>query len=161
MGHDRVRGWGRGLVAVVACMAALAACGRAKADTERHGADSAARAAARPALSPRAHAEMLAIKESMDSLTPEVGRMQSAAAAAQHGMLADHERLARAFLARIDTRIADIHTPVDPAFTALVDSVRTDLDRMPAMAPAPLHAYLPAHLGRLMHIVSCIDTYGL
>jgi hypothetical protein len=39
--------------------------------------------------------------------------------------------------------------------------VRTDLDRMPAMKPADLHAYLPGHLGRLMHIVSCIDTYGL
>lgn len=149
------------LVAAAACVAALAACTRKSAADPGRAAASAARDTAPPPLTPQGHAEMLSIKQAMDSLEPEVGRIQSATAAAQHAQLAEHERLSREFISRIDTRIRDMHTTVDPSFAALVDSVRTDLDRMPAMTPADLHTYLPGHLGRLMHIASCIDTYGL
>ena len=74
------------------------------------------------------------------------------------GKLPAHEQLVNGMLTEFESRIRAMHVQADPAWSSVIDSVRTDLARLPAMKPDALHGFLPQHLNRVMRIVACIQN---
>jgi hypothetical protein len=70
--------------------------------------------------------------------------------------LPTHEKLVTGMLDTFETRIRAMHVTADPSWTSVIDSVRTDLARMPKMPASSLASFLPQHLNRVMRIVACI-----
>lgn len=115
---------------------------------------SLARAAA-PASSP-AH-DSNSIKATVTAVTNDVIALRDAPPSVAAGKLPAHERLVTGMLDTFESRIRAMHVQADPAWTSVIDSVRTDLARLPTMPPASLAAFLPQHLNRVMRIVACIE----
>jgi hypothetical protein len=83
--------------------------------------------------------------------------LRNATPAAAVGKLPAHERLVNGMLDTFESRIRAMHVQADPAWSSVIDSVRTDLVRLPAMPTASLATFLPQHLNRVMRIVACIQ----
>jgi hypothetical protein len=97
------------------------------------------------------------IKRTVAEVTNDVIALRSATPAAAIGQLPAHARLVNEMLTNFETRIRAMHVDADPAWTSVIDSVRTDLARLPALTSDSLAAFLPRHLNRVMRIVACIQ----
>jgi len=97
------------------------------------------------------------IKRTVTEVTNDVIALRSATAAAAIQQLPAHERLVNGMLTDFETRIRAMHVDADPAWTSVIDSVRTDLARLPSLKSDSLAAFLPKHLNRVMRIVACIQ----
>jgi hypothetical protein len=91
------------------------------------------------------------------AVTNDVKGLRTATAASAVGKLPAHEQLVNGMLTNFEKRIREMHVQADPAWTSVIDSVRTDLARLPAMKSDSLMAFLPMHLNRVMRIVACIQ----
>jgi hypothetical protein len=98
-----------------------------------------------------------AIDATVAAVTNDVRALQKASPEAAVGKLPEHEQLVKGMLTTFESRIRAMHVQADPAWLSVIDSVRTDLARLPAMKPDALHGYLPRHLNRVMRIVACIQ----
>ncbi len=142
------------LVVAVAC----------KAPATEQGADhsaamdtgSAASLLAPPVGMTAAHADS-EVKQTVAAVTADVIALRDAPPAAARGKLPAHEQLVNSMLTNFEQRIRQMHVDADPAWTSVIDSVRTDLARLPAMKSDSLAAFLPKHLNRVMRIVACIQ----
>jgi hypothetical protein len=97
------------------------------------------------------------IKRTVAEVTNDVIALRSATPAAAIGLLPAHARLVNGMLTNFETRIRAMHVDADPAWTSVIDSVRTDLARLPALTTDSLAAFLPKHLNRVLRIVACIQ----
>lgn len=97
------------------------------------------------------------IKRTVAEVTNDVIALRSATPAAAIGQLPAHARLVNGMLTNFETRIRAMHVDADPAWSSVIDSVRTDLARLPALTSDSLAAFLPKHLNRVMRIVACIQ----
>ena len=93
----------------------------------------------------------------MAAVTKDVRALRDAPPAAVASKLPAHEQLVNGMLNTFESRIRAMHVQADPAWTSVIDSVRTDLARLPAMPSASLASFLPQHLNRVMRIVACIQ----
>jgi len=91
------------------------------------------------------------------AVTSDVKALRTATPDAAIGKLPAHEQLVNGMLTNFEKRIREMHVQADPAWTSVIDSVRTDLARLPAMKSDSLAAFLPRHLNRVMRIVACIQ----
>jgi hypothetical protein len=91
------------------------------------------------------------------AVTNDVRALQKASPAVAIGKLPAHEQLVNGMLTNFESRIRAMHVQADPAWSSVIDSVRTDLARLPAMKAEALPAFLPQHLNRVMRIVACIQ----
>lgn len=98
-----------------------------------------------------------AVEKTVAAVTSDVRALQKASPADAMGKLPAHEQLVNGMLAEFESRIRAMHVQADPAWTSVIDSVRTDLARLPAMKAEALPAFLPRHLNRVMRIVACIQ----
>jgi hypothetical protein len=98
-----------------------------------------------------------AIDATVTAVTNDVRALQKAAPDVAVGKLPQHEQLVNGMLTTFESRIRAMHVQADPAWLSVIDSVRTDLARLPAMKPEALHGFLPQHLNRVMRIVACIQ----
>ena len=97
------------------------------------------------------------IKRTVAEVTNDVIALRSATPAAAIAQLPAHARLVNGMLTNFETRIRAMHVDADPAWTSVIDSVRTDLARLPALTSDSLAGFLPKHLNRVMRIVACIQ----
>jgi hypothetical protein len=97
------------------------------------------------------------IEATVTAVTNDVRSLQKASPEAAVGKLPQHEQLVNGMLTEFESRIRAMHVQADPAWSSVIDSVRTDLARLPAMKPDVLHGFLPQHLNRVMRIVACIQ----
>ena len=97
------------------------------------------------------------IEATVTAVTNDVRALQKASPEVAVGKLPAHAQLVNGMLTEFESRIRGMHVQADPAWSAVIDSVRTDLARLPAMKPDALHAFLPQHLNRVMRIVACIQ----
>lgn len=91
------------------------------------------------------------------AVTNDVKALRVATPAAAQGKLPAHEQLVNGMLTNFETKIRAMHVEADPAWLSVIDSVRTDLARLPAMKTDSLATFLPGHLNRVMRIVACIQ----
>jgi len=91
------------------------------------------------------------------AVTNDVRALQKAPPDVAVGKLPAHEKLVNGMLTDFESRIRAMHVAADPAWSSVIDSVRTDLARLPAMKAEALPAFLPRHLNRVMRIVACIQ----
>ena len=97
------------------------------------------------------------IDSTVTAVTNDVRALQKASPQEAAGKLPAHEQLVNGMLTTFESRIRAMHVQADPAWVSVIDSVRTDLARLPAMKPDALHGFLPQHLNRVMRIVACIQ----
>jgi hypothetical protein len=105
---------------------------------------------------PTGHADS-SIEATVTAVTNDVIALKKATPDVAVGKLPAHEQLVNGMLTNFETRIRAMHVQADPAWTSVIDSVRTDLARLPAMKPDALPGFLPQHLNRVMRIVACIQ----
>ena len=98
-----------------------------------------------------------AVEATVAAVTNDVRALQKASPAVAMGKLPAHEKLVNGMLTNFETRIRAMHVQADPAWSSVIDSVRTDLARLPKMNAEALPAFLPQHLNRVMRIVACIQ----
>jgi hypothetical protein len=98
-----------------------------------------------------------ATERTVTEVTNDVRALQKAPPAVAMGKLPAHAKLVNGMLTNFETRIRAMHVQTDPAWSSVIDSVRTDLARLPAMTPEALPGFLPQHLNRVMRIVACIQ----
>lgn len=98
-----------------------------------------------------------AVEATVAAVTNDVRALQKASPAVAMGKLPAHEKLVDGMLTNFETRIRAMHVQADPAWSSVIDSVRTDLARLPKMNAEALPAFLPQHLNRVMRIVACIQ----
>jgi hypothetical protein len=97
------------------------------------------------------------VKQTVAAVTKDVIGLRDAPPGTAIGKIPAHEQLVNGMLTNFEKRIRDMHVQADPAWTSVIDSVRTDLARLPAMKSDSLAAFLPKHLNRVMRIVACIQ----
>jgi hypothetical protein len=97
------------------------------------------------------------VEATVTAVTNDVRALQKASPADAMGKLPAHEKLVDGMLTNFETRIRAMHVQADPAWSSVIDSVRTDLARLPKMNAEALPAFLPQHLNRVMRIVACIQ----
>lgn len=98
-----------------------------------------------------------ATEATVAAVTNDVRALQKAPPDVAMGKLPAHEKLVKGMLTDFESRIRAMHVAADPAWSSVIDSVRTDLARLPAMKAEALPAFLPRHLNRVMRIVACIQ----
>jgi hypothetical protein len=135
----------------VACQAGSGQRSRAAA-TESTSSTGAVTTMAVPAGKPDS-----AVEATVTAVTNDVRALQKASPAVAMGKLPAHEKLVSGMLTNFETRIRAMHVQADPAWSSVIDSVRTDLARLPRMNAEALPAFLPQHLNRVMRIVACIQ----
>ena len=126
-------------------------------DASAKVADSAASTGAMASTTSAATKPDSAIEATVTAVTNDVRALQKASPDAAVGKLPAHEQLVNGMLTEFESRIRAMHVQADPAWSSVIDSVRTDLARLPAMKPDALHGFLPQHSNRVMRIVACIQ----
>jgi len=97
------------------------------------------------------------IEETVAAVTKDVVALRNAPPAVAADKLPAHEQLVTGMLNTFESRIRAMHVQADPAWSSVIDSVRTDLVRLPTMPSSSLATFLPQHLNRVMRIVACIQ----
>ena len=109
----------------------------------RSGTDSMP-AMASPAAMPGMSAEM----------TAHMAEMKGADGAKMKSMLPDHRKMVAGMLATMNDQMKGMKMAATPAWTALTDSIRSDLKAMPALSASALAAMMPAHELRMMNLAT-------
>lgn len=86
------------------------------------------------------HTMMAAEPDSMTSLVPV------------------HRQMTANMIAQANREMGDMNMIPDSAWVATVDSLRTDLTRLPEMSGAELEAFMPGHHGRVMRLMEAHRT---
>ena len=127
------------------------------ADAKGKVADSGTASGAMASVSTASSKSDSSIEATVAAVTSDVRTLQKASPDAAVSKLPEHEQLVNGMLNTFESRIRAMHVQADPAWSSVIDSVRTDLARLPAMKPDALHGFLPQHLNRVMRIVACIQ----
>ena len=68
-------------------------------------------------------------------------------------MLPMHQQMAENMITQMSSEMRGMSMTADERWTALVDSARQDLTRMPAMNAQGLKAFMPEHQGRVTRLM--------
>lgn len=87
-------------------------------------------------------------------MTAHMAEMKGADGAKMKSMLPDHRKMVAGMLATMNDQMKSMKMSATPAWTALTDSIRSDLKAMPAMSASALAAMMPAHEMRMMNLAT-------
>ncbi len=154
----------RSFTLVVAFPGSLVACSSAKDNTVLRASDSASVAAkasadtgmqtkmgGMPGMSGSMGGMMSAAM--MDSMHTHMSMMEGMSGARMKAMLPAHRQMVADMLSRMSADMRQMNMQPDAIWTALADSVRRDLVRMPDMSAAELRSAMPAHHARMMRLM--------
>ena len=92
-------------------------------------------------------------KGMMEELRTHMQAMHGAGGDSLRAMLPTHRQMAANLLAEMNREMGRMKMVADPAWTAMADSVRQDLVRLPEMGAAELQSAMPAHEARLNRLM--------
>jgi hypothetical protein len=126
-------------------LALVAACGRTadRGDTTAAGTDTSGMSGMAGTMS----------GAMMDSMAAHMRSMDTAGAPAIQAMLPMHRQMAANMIAQMNSEMRGMNMQAGARWSALMDSVRQDLVRMPEMNAQQLKAFMPAHHGRLTRLM--------
>lgn len=101
------------------------------------------------------------IRETVVEVTADVNKISVASAADQKRLLPAHISAVTGMLDRFENKVRAMHVKVDQDWVAVIDSVKSDMVKMPTMSTEQLHDFLPEHNRRVMRIVACVDMARL
>jgi hypothetical protein len=81
-------------------------------------------------------------------------RMATLPADSLTSALPTHRQMVANMLAQMNREMREMAMPADSAWNAVVDSLRSDLTRMPEMGGAELQALMPAHRERVEQLMA-------
>ncbi|HWG32546.1 MAG TPA: hypothetical protein VN650_00165, partial [Gemmatimonadaceae bacterium] len=90
----------------------------------------------------------------MDSMRTGMTRMDAMSPEQMKAMMASHRQMAGNMLAQMNSEMRSMNMSADPAWTALVDSVRQDLVRMPDVSGPQLKTFMTAHHARMDRLMA-------
>jgi hypothetical protein len=141
--------WSRGS-ALVALLALAAACGAPDA-----GGSAADDMTDMPGMStPGAEPAAGMAQGGMDPMQAHLERMATLPADSLTSALPTHRQMVANMLAQMNREMREMAMPADSAWNAVVDSLRSDLTRMPEMGGAELQALMPAHRERVEQLMA-------
>ena len=142
---------------VLATLPFAAACQAGSSQQSSASSTESTTTAAAPIMAVPAGKPDSAVEATVAAVTTDVRTLQKAPPDVVIGKLPAHEKLVTGMLDNFETRIRAMHVQADPAWSSVIDSVRTDLARLPKMNAEALPGFLPQHLNRVMRIVACIQ----
>lgn len=89
----------------------------------------------------------------MEEMRATMRAMQMMEADSLHSAMPMHRKMASDMLAQMNREMTEWKLPADARWSALMDSSRQDLARMPAMSAGEVAAIMPAHHGRLTRLM--------
>lgn len=89
----------------------------------------------------------------VDSMTAHMRTMDAASAASLQTMLPMHRQMVANMLSQMSSDMRSMNMTGDAKWTALADSVRQDLVRLPEMTAQQLKQNLTAHHGRVTRLM--------
>lgn len=89
----------------------------------------------------------------MESMQTHMRMMDTASAEQMEAMLPAHRQMAGNMLAQMNREMRDMNMTGDAGWTALMDSVRQDVLRMPEMAGAQMRGFMPGHQARVTRLM--------
>jgi len=85
-------------------------------------------------------------------------RMSSMTADSMLATMPEHRQMVANMLAQMNREMSSMNMGADAAWTATVDSIRSDLTSMPNMTADQLAAMMPAHRARVERLMSMHGT---
>jgi hypothetical protein len=82
-----------------------------------------------------------------------MGRMQAMGGDSLMRMMPEHRRMLDSMMSQMNREMEGMNMGGDARWTALADSVRDDMARMPEMSAAEMQAYLPEHHARVSRLM--------
>ncbi|MGQ0563190.1 MAG: hypothetical protein ACT443_15120 [Gemmatimonadota bacterium] len=79
--------------------------------------------------------------------------MQGMSPDSLRALMPRHRQMVANMIAQMNEQMGEMNMATDQAWNALVDSIRTDLRRMPEMSAAEMHALMPDHHRRVMRLM--------
>ena len=134
------------LALMAAVTSLFAACGAEEQGDETEGMGDMPGMSA-PAEEPGAGGMMQGMRTHMERMAALPGDSLAA-------VLPMHRQMVANMLSQMNREMSSMNMPADTAWSAVVDSLRSDLTRMPAMGAAELAALMPAHHERMQRLMS-------
>lgn len=88
------------------------------------------------------------------AMTAHMAAMKGADNAAMKSMLPDHKKMVDGMMSQMNEQMRSMKMTRTPAWSALRDSIRTDLKQMSGMSVTGLAAMMPAHEMRITHLAA-------
>jgi len=89
----------------------------------------------------------------MDRMNTHMAMMRAIGGDSIMAVLATHRQMVANMIAQMNREMRDMQMPTDAAWDATVDSLRSDLTRMPEMSDAELQAMMPQHDRRVTRLM--------
>lgn len=147
-------------IAALAAVGAAVACGRPDSEAGEAGADPARGApmAEIPGMDHGTEAQnggmgAMTSESMIGEMRSHLAQIQGAGADSLRQIMPAHRQMAANLLAQMNTEMRQMNMSADSAWSALVDSVRRDLARMPELAPSEMAAFMAAHLERVRRLM--------
>ena len=96
--------------------------------------------------------------DDMSAMMAHMQRMRGTRADSMQAMLPMHRQMAANMLAQMNREMRDMNMTADARWNATVDSLRTDLTRMPEMSGSELEAMMAGHQDRMMRLMDMHRT---
>ncbi|HUP50891.1 MAG TPA: hypothetical protein VM198_00340 [Longimicrobiales bacterium] len=90
----------------------------------------------------------------MDQMGTHLNRMATVPADSLMDVLPTHRQMVANMLSQMNREMRDMNMTTDAAWNAMVDSLRSDLIRMPGMGAAELVTLMPGHRERVQRLMS-------
>lgn len=94
----------------------------------------------------------------MGQMMGHMQMMNGAGPDSMRAMLPMHRQMVANMLAQMNREMREMNMATDAQWDATVDSLRSDLTRMPAMSAGELQALMPAHRDRMMRLMEMHRT---
>ena len=88
------------------------------------------------------------------AMIAHMAAMKGADAAAMKSMLPDHKKMVDGMLSQMNEQMRSMKMTSTPMWSALGDSIQTDLKQMSGMSATRLAAMMPAHEMRITHLAA-------
>ena len=90
----------------------------------------------------------------MSDMEAHMRAMRGAGADSLRRAMPAHRQMVANLISQMNREMGDMNMAADAGWTALMDSVRADLTRMPELSPADLERTMPDHQGRVERLIA-------